>query len=345
MMKRRVNLFQTLSLRLYSSSHDILIDTKNGTKIVTLNRPKQLNALTHSMVKTLLSLYEKWNNDPFVKQIIVKSNCKAFCAGGDLKNVYQSKDPTFFIDQNALCILISNMRKPYISFLNGFTFGAGVGLSIYGKYRIINENTQFAMPESLIGFFCGIGGSFFLSRMPNSLGMYLGLTSFRFNATQTLYSGAATHYVESLKFSNLEQDMIENPNNLNQILETYSTKPNINMKEIEKIESVFCKPTIEDMIQELEYNKQDEWYVNILDQLQRVSPTALKVIHQQIVRGKNMNLEQCLEMEEKIVKKMLQGHDFFEGVRSLLIEKDKKFQWNPKHLKDVTSTMIDSHFS
>jgi enoyl-CoA hydratase/carnithine racemase len=336
---------------------DLLFDNKNGTQIITLNRPDQLNALNLSMVRKLTPNYRLriLSEDQKIKTFILKgAGNKAFCAGGDIKAIAKSKDPTFFREEYELNHLIGTMPKPHVAIIDGITMGGGVGLSVHGSHRIATETTMFAMPETAIGFFTDVGGSYFLPRLPRHLGMYLGLTGARLKGKQVLAAGIATHYVERSALPELENLIIEtnteDPKHLSQILsekypiEGASTLLEDLIPDIDKIDRIFSGKTVKEIMKSLEALGNDEWAINSLKAMRAASPTSLRVVHRQITLGKHMTFKECFLMEEGIAYQMMKGHDFFEGVRALLIDKDKNPKWQPPTLDQVERKTIDEYF-
>lgn len=334
------------------------------TQVVTLNRIQALNALDLDMVRIMTPLYEQWKNDASVQNIILKGQgSKAFCAGGDIKAIAETRDPTFFEEEYRLNLLIGTYPKPHIALLNGITMGGGVGLSVHGKFRIATENTVFAMPESQIGFFCDVGGSYFLPRLPGALGMYLALTGGRLKGKEVTAAGIATHYVESTRLVELEQALINletsNETIIADTIAMFSTAvPSIATEEgaallhhKADIDRIFSKGSVQDIVnalqQEQEQKDKGEWARKTLQAMQNVSPTSLRIIHRQLKIGKLLpTLKECLHMELGIAKQMMatEKGDFFEGVRALLVDKDKKFNWTPSTIAEVKREQIDLFF-
>jgi 3-hydroxyisobutyryl-CoA hydrolase len=292
-------------------------------------------------------LYEHWNGNGVTKGIILQgSSEKAFCAGGDIKDIYYSKNPEFFKKEYKLNQMIGNLKIPHIAIIDGIVMGGGVGLSVHGSHRIATETSTFAMPETAIGFFCDVGGSHFLSRLPKHLGIYLALTGARLKGKELLYAGVATHYVPREKLETLKSGILTKNEPLEEIIRgVHSEEGGIEKLNLplDKIDTIFSKVTIEEIIAELEQGN-DEWSKSTLKTLEKLSPTSLKVVLKQINNGKSMDLKQCLEMEYRIAEEMMSGSDFFEGVRAMLIDKDKSPKWNPSSLDQVTDEAVNAYF-
>ncbi|MDP3532659.1 MAG: enoyl-CoA hydratase/isomerase family protein [Alphaproteobacteria bacterium] len=343
------------------SHHDeIIIQERNNLGILTLNRPKALNALNYAMIKTLTKQLKVWADDNSIKAVLVKgAGDKAFCAGGDVRAMYHAKQQgehdfliQFYEDEYNLNYLINTFPKPYISFLNGITMGGGAGVSINGKYRLATEKLIFAMPETNIGFFPDVGGTHFLSRCPDAMGLYLGLTGDKIDAKDSYALGLVTHYTSSSSLPALEETLIETQwgddsfqqidDILSEIHQDPGTHPLKNKEKI--IEHCFGQKDINSIITTLKATD-DSWAKNCADQLMQKSPTSLKVTHKQIILGKNLDLKKGLEMEYRLSQSFMNENEFFEGVRALLIDKDQKPIWQPSKLDDISAQQVDTYFN
>ncbi|KAF0985185.1 hypothetical protein FDP41_000224 [Naegleria fowleri] len=341
-----------------------------SVQVITLNRPKALNSLNLEMVRELTPRYEQLSssNDP-CKMIILKgTGDKAFCAGGDIKAIYESKDPKFFAEEYQLNYLIGSLyekhKKVQIALLNGITMGGGVGLSVQpDTIRVATEKTVFAMPETAIGFFCDVGGSYFLPRIPiKGLGMYLALTGARLKGEQCVVAGIATHFVPSDKLGELEELLVKLSREHNGLLspqiigseitkhfpqdQYLNTSHAKSFLQHEKEISLFdpsVNPTVHDIIESLK-KLNTHHAEHTLKTLEQMSPTSLRVVHRQLRMGAVLGYKECFDMELGIAKHMMFGHDFFEGVRALLVDKDKNPKWNPPTLDQVKKKEIDAYF-
>ncbi len=342
--------------------NNILFEIKNNLGIITLNRAAALNAISGEMFSILFSELEKWKNDASIKAVLIKSSCeKAFCAGGDLREIYQNrhesieKTSDYFALEYAVDSLIYHYPKPYISFLNAITMGAGVGISIHGSHPIGTENLKLAMPETKIGYFPDVGASYYLSRLPNAMGIYLGLTGNTINAADAKELNLIKHIVPSENLHNLEKKLIEtdfnfsDKNRVTEIInaveiQSEQTKQSDLLKNNDIIQNCFSQESVEKIINTLK-NNQNNFCAEIFDQLQQRSPTSLKVTLEQFRRAKSMSFDQVIEMDFFIAKQMLLGHDFFDGIRAMVIDKDHHPQWNPSELNNVTDEMVSQYFN
>ncbi|XP_026489150.2 3-hydroxyisobutyryl-CoA hydrolase, mitochondrial [Vanessa tameamea] len=349
MFKLRI-LPQTTSLikrTMSSQEADVLFETINNAGIITLNRPKALNSLNTSMVSKLLPQLREWENSKNL--VIIKgAGDKAFCAGGDVKlAIDKVEGPKFFYTEYNVNYLIGKYKIPYIAFINGITMGGGLGMSVHGRYRVATEKTIIAMPETKIGLFPDVGGSYFLPRLQVNLGLYLGLTGDRLKGKDVVKAGIATHFVSSKRLYELEKLLLRCTsemeihsllNKFNEPPEEFSLAPNI-----KHINYCFAASTVEEIIERLE-KVQNEWSVKTLKTLNQMCPGSLKITMRALQRGAQLDLPQCLKMEYRLTCRATENHDFPEGVRALLIDKDNNPQWKPKTLAEVDDGYVESYF-
>lgn len=343
------------------SHHDeIIIQERNNIGILTLNRPKALNAINYAMVKTLTKQLQLWADDNAIKAVLIKgAGDKAFCAGGDVRAMYHAKQQgehdsliQFYEDEYNLNYLINTFPKPYLSMLNGITMGGGAGISINGKYRLATEKLIFAMPETTIGFFPDVGGTHFLSRCPDAMGLYLGLTGDKINAKDAYALGLVTHYTSSTTLPAFEETLIETQwhddpfQQIDELLQNIHQHPGAYpLKAKEKIiEHCFGQPDVNNIITTLKATN-DDWAQHCANQLSQKSPTSLKVTHKQIILGKDLDLKKGLEMEYRLSQSFMNENEFFEGVRALLIDKDQKPKWHPAKLEDISAQKVETYFN
>ncbi|XP_046914968.2 3-hydroxyisobutyryl-CoA hydrolase isoform X1 [Dermatophagoides farinae] len=355
-----INQQQKRKMSTTTTTDEVLFETKGDKALITLNRPKALNSLSLNMVRLIYPQLVKWDADPNIRMIIIKSNMeKAFCAGGDVREIAESGPNSelsrnFFREEYILNHKISVLGVPYIALINGICMGGGVGVSVHGPFRVSTENTIIAMPETQIGFFCDVGGSYFLPKLPGKLGVYLGLTGRRLKGLDIQKAGLATHFVPSSHISALENDLyrIENANaaKISHLLSKYQEqwkdeyKQEFSLKPyIGRINSAFDADSVEQIVQNLEKDG-SEWAKEVLEDLSKASPTSLKVTFEQLKRGKSLSLPDCLTMEYRLSQNILQHKDFYIGIRARLIEKTNNPQWDPKTLAEVTNQTVQSMF-
>uniref|UniRef100_A0A2H8TVH3 3-hydroxyisobutyryl-CoA hydrolase, mitochondrial n=1 Tax=Melanaphis sacchari TaxID=742174 RepID=A0A2H8TVH3_9HEMI len=336
---------------------DVLFEVKNDVGIITLNRPKALNSLNLSMVDKIRPKLKEYESQ--VRMVIVQgAGGKAFCAGGDVKSITVNGvgatsielGKNFFRSEYSMNSMIGKYKIPYVSLIDGITMGGGVGISVHGKYRVATERTLFAMPETAIGLFCDVGGSHILSRLDRHMGIMLGLTGCRLLGSDVAKVGIATHYVHSSKLDGLRAKLIEDVRDPGIVLaenaEDLSGVKFTMAPFVEKIDSIFSHERVEAIVDALKTDG-SKWAQGMLKTLNEVSPTGLKITRKEILKGKNLSLDECLIMEHRLAYRSVEAkysEDFFEGVRALLIDKDKKPKWCPASLEDVKDEIIDKYF-
>lgn len=332
---------------------EVFFEVKESLGLITLNRPKALNALTLSMVRKIHPKLKEWENDSSIKYVLIKAQGeKAFCAGGDIRALHDwgknNEDEAigFYREEYTLNQYIKRYPKPYISLVNGIVMGGGVGLSVHGSHRIAGENYSFAMPETGIGLFPDVGGSFFLSRLKYEAGTYLALTGSRIKAADAIFLKTATNFVKSENFSSIINDLSKGERDPGDILTSYSSSPD-EESEFEMISDFSLKNfkgnTIEEIIDNLKNNNSD-FARKILSIIGTKSPTSLKVALRSLQLGRKNSFEDCMKMEFRMVNKVMNDHDFYEGVRALIIDKDNKPSWSPKSIEDVDDGFVDEFF-
>ncbi|CAF3353161.1 unnamed protein product [Rotaria sp. Silwood1] len=344
-----------------STNDEVKFDYINKTGIILLNKPKTLNALSLPMIHQIYPKMKEWESDGKTQLVIIKSTTsKAFCAGGDIKALLAktSEGETlrreFFREEYKLNYLTGSYKLPYVAIINGITMGGGCGLSVHGPFRIATETTTIAMPETAIGLFPDVGGSHFLPRLPSNLGVFLGLTGYRLRGIDNYHAGIATHFVPTNKLEEIERKLVEIPNAdyntvnafLNQHAKMTDAQERFSLeRELPLINDLFSIDTknVETILEKLKSNGSD-FALKQLSILEKMSPTSLKLTFEQIKRGKNLNLKDCLIMEYRMVQNVMKGHDFFEGVRAVLVDKDNKPQWKPNSLKNVSDKEIEQYF-
>nr|QWJ73355.1 3-hydroxyisobutyryl-CoA hydrolase 1-2 [Isatis tinctoria] len=349
-----------------ASHSQVLVEEKSSVRILTLNKPKQLNALCFNMISRLLQLFRAYEEDPSVKLVILKGQGRAFCAGGDVppvvRHIVQGKwrlGADFFSDEYTLNYVMATYSKPQISILNGIVMGGGAGVSIHGRFRVATEKTLFAMPETELGLFPDVGASYFLSRLPGFFGEYVGLTGARLDGAEMLACGLATHFVHSTRLAALEADLCRVGSSdtitfASTILNTYSQKPHLKQhsayRRLDVIDRCFSRRTIEDIISALEREgtqETDEWISATIRALKKASPASLKIALRSIREGRFQGVGQCLVREYRMVCHVMKGaisKDLVEGCRAILIDKDRNPKWEPRSLEEMKDNMVEKYF-
>lgn len=337
---------------------DISFEVNNHLAKITLNRPKALNALNYSMFEQFHAHLVQWQKDTSIKAVIARSDCeKAFCAGGDIRAIYENKHLSaddlsdYFRLEYAINLLIAHFKKPYIALTHGITMGGGIGISLHGSHCVAAENLRWAMPETLIGFFPDVGATYYLSRLPNHVGTYLALTGNAIDAQTALQLGLVKTCVSLENFDTLEKKLTETPFDSNdfdavtKVINQFSAN-DLDVEKIlpiKEIASTFCFSTIEEILNALS-SLNTVWSQETLSQLLKRSPTSLKVAHHQLHIAKAKTIDEVIAMDFRIAHTMLEHHDFYEGVRAAVIDKDKNPKWKPRNIVDVTDEVVSLYF-
>lgn len=330
----------------------ILFETRGALGLITLNRPKALNALTHGMCigmrKTLLA----WEQDPAIRVVAIKGQGpRAFCAGGDIRAMADSsieKTPAaanFLRDEYRVNGLIGAFSKPYVALTHGVVMGGGAGVSVHGTHRLADEDLVFAMPETGIGFIPDIGASYFLSRCPGEVGMYLALTGTRIGLGDALALGLMTASVAASDYDALIARLAAGGTPGEAIAAFARAAPSSPMAEHRsQIDRIFAAGSVEAVLERLERDGSE--FAAATARLMRTrSPTSLKLAFALIRRGKDLPRAECLKMEYRVGSRVVMGHDFREGVRALLRDKDGRPRWEPSALAAVADQDIAGYFT
>tara|TARA_B100000427_G_scaffold309330_1_gene298276 strand:- start:1059 stop:2063 length:1005 start_codon:yes stop_codon:yes gene_type:complete len=324
---------------------EIIFLEKNNTGIITLNRPKALNALNIDMAKIFSEKLQEWNENVNIQRVLLIGEGKHFCAGGDVKSLYLTKNENnfkeeFFRIEYKLNYLISQFKKEYLSIWNGVVMGGGVGLSIYGDHRMATDNTKFAMPETSIGFFPDVGASYFLSNLPKNVGKFIGLTGQILEVNDLIYLGLATDY---FKIENLELLKNNYINSGELIRENFEVNNDTELiKNIELINLMF-EGNLNEIISNLENNK-SQFSSKILDIIYKKCPMSLYVSTKLINDAKGKSLKECLEIEYQLSQKLVYRTDFDNGVNSVLVTKDHNPQWSPAKIDQINTEELNKYF-
>lgn len=324
---------------------EIIFLEKNNTGIITLNRPKALNALNIDMAKIFSEKLQEWNENVNIQRVLLIGEGKHFCAGGDVKSLYLTQNENnfkeeFFRIEYKLNYLISQFKKEYLSIWNGVVMGGGVGLSIYGDHRMATDNTKFAMPETSIGFFPDVGASYFLSNLPKNVGKFIGLTGQILEVNDLIYLGLATDY---FKIENLELLKNNYINSGELIRENFEVNNDTELiKNIELINLMF-EGNLNEIISNLENNK-SQFSSKILDIIYKKCPMSLYVSTKLINDAKGKSLKECLEIEYQLSQKLVYRTDFDNGVNTVLVTKDHNPQWSPAKIDQINTEELNKYF-
>lgn len=320
--------------------------------LITLDRPKALNALTADMAAAMLDRLAAWRNDPGVSRVVVRAvGERAFCAGGDIRNLYEwgragdDRARDFYRVEYTLNAAIKRFPKPYVALIDGIVMGGGVGISVHGSHRVGTDAVTFAMPETGIGLFPDVGATYVLPRMRGETGLFLGLTGARLKTADALHVGVLTHVVPRDRHGDLA-DALAEPGDTDAILSEFTdTAPPPDLPAHEPaIDRCFAAERVEEIIARLEADD-SEWAKTHVETLATKSPTSLKITFRQLRLGRTLAFEDAMRTEFRIVSRVLRGQEFFEGVRAVIIDKDNAPRWHPDRLDAVTDDQIDAYFA
>jgi enoyl-CoA hydratase len=341
-----------------STDRDILFERRGAAGVITLDRPHALNAVTHGMVHALSVQLAAWADDPAITRVIIRgAGERAFSAGGDIRALYElgraGRQPEalpFWRDEYTLNAFIKRYPKPYVALIDGMVMGGGVGVSIHGSHRVAGEKFQFAMPEVGIGFFPDVGATWLLPRMPGETGTYSALTGERLKAADAVATGIATHHVASAGFPDLLDALCGNVS-VDALLAAFAGPagqgPLIHRSAT--IDRLFVGDRVEDILDRLDREakggKDADWARATAMTIRTKSPTSLKIALKQMRRGRTWSFADCLKAEFRIVSRVVYGHDFYEGIRAVIIDKDNAPRWRPATLEAVSDAEVERHFA
>ena len=341
-----------------TDTSEVLVETRGPLAIVTLNRPKALNALTFNMIKELDSNLRSISKDSSITAVaLLGAGEKAFCAGGDVVALTRRDEGSdelraeFFREEYVLNHLIHTFPKPYIPLVDGISMGGGVGVSVHGSHTVATEKVMFAMPETAIGLFPDVGGSYFLPRLPGELGTYLALTNSRLKGRDVVGGGIYDAYVESARLPELVDALADADWSgdadavADAAIGRFAAEAGTFALEAERacIDRCFGFDTVQDILAALDATASpfaDEAAAAIRAKSPLMSAVSLK----QLRLGRDLSFEDCMVMEYRMTQACMAGTEFFEGVRAMLVDKDRSPNWSPDTLDAVTPEMIDAHF-
>ena len=342
---------------------EITVDIRNRVAHLTLNRPQALNALSYDMVLSLADLFTHWAKDDTINAIVMRgAGVKAFCAGGDIRALRESAlhngtlHHDFFIDEYRLDYQLHRYVKPVVCLLDGIVMGGGMGLSQGSGFRIVGPKTKMAMPETGIGLFPDVGGSYFLSRSP--VGLYLGLTGQMFKASDALYANLADRFMTTEAIATLvaqldaHQWSAEPARDIAALIDALATEPDDAATLVPlqaAIDQHFAaQKSVAEMIASLEGESRpgfQSWASKTAALLKTRSPTLLEVTRRQLNRGAKMTLAECFRMELGIVYHCFEHGDLMEGIRAVILDKDNQPGWNPATLAALDPDAVADFFA
>lgn len=336
------------------SEPEVLTRIEGRVGRITLNRPQALHALTTRMCRDITRALLAWKDDPAVELVLLDhSGERGFCAGGDIRMLAESgagdgaSAREFFFTEYRLNDLLFRYPKTTVAIMDGVTMGGGVGLSRPCRFRVATERTTFAMPETGIGLFPDVGGGWYLSRIPDHIGLWLALTGARIKAADCELLGIATDYVESAKLAELKAGILADPaatETLLTELEADPGRPPVAQHQ-DEIARLFAGDSVEAITAALEAAGTD-WAAEQLKVMRTKSPQTMKVAFRQLQLGaRARTFAENMAMEYRIGARVVQRHDFLEGVRAVIVDKDNAPKWSPATLEGVTEAMLDEIFA
>lgn len=317
---------------------DVLTEVDRGVGRILLNRPKALNALTAGMVAAIDRALAGWEHVPLSAVVFASTSPKAFCAGGDIRTIREHSlagdagaSERFFASEYRLNARIAGYPVPVVSLIDGVCMGGGLGLSVHGGFRVVTERAALAMPETGIGFFPDVGASYFLSRLPGAIGMYLGLTGHRLDAADALYTGLATHFVPADGLDAVADALADHPGGpVDVVLNRLAGRSPVAESGLAAVRGdidwAFGAPTLGEIEKRL-HHLDTSWAASALAALESASPQSLETTHALLARGRQRTLRECLDAELALARTTIRTPDFLEGVRAALVDKDRSPAW------------------
>jgi enoyl-CoA hydratase len=333
----------------------IAIAVEGSAGVVTLDRPRALNALTTAMRGEIAAAFKAWARDPQVyAALIVSATDRAFCAGGDVREMVdwgrnRPRDALRSLaEEYSLNWQLDCFSKPTISLMDGTVMGSGVGITLYGTHRVAGERYRFAMPETGIGLFPDDGAGWAFARMPGEIGMYLALTGRAVCRADAYRLGLVTHCIPAARFGEIRAALAD-ADPVDPVLDERHEAPGAG--ELEALRPViarcFAGDSVADIVARLEAERGAEraWAQGVLSDLARCSPTSLAVTHRHVRSARGADLARVLAENYRLASRFMQGHDFYEGVRAALVDRDHAPKWQPASIGEVTLSMVDAYFA
>ena len=343
-----------------SAPEEVLVETLGALGIITLNRPKALNALSLGMIRAIDQAAIRFARDPAIGAVVIRgAGEKAFCAGGDVRALVMAPAGVdtaklardFFAEEYRLNHRIHHYPKPFVALIDGVTMGGGCGLSLHSPFVVATERSMVAMPETVLGLFPDIGATWFLNKCPGQIGVALGLTGRRVKAADLKAVGLASHYVPTAKLDALVAALADvadlNAASVGRVLDEYGQDPGPATLPDDRaaIDQIFAFDRVEDILAALE-RESAPWAADALATMRRASPTSLKVTLRQLREGAKLpDVAAMLRVEYRLAVRSVGGTDFPEGVRAILVDKDNKPVWRPPTLGEVDDARLDAFFA
>ena len=334
---------------------DVLVREHGALRRITLNRPQALNAVTLDMAVTMTAHLRAWASDPAVGAVLIDgSGERAFCAGGDIRAIYDAAisgdalPARFWATEYNLNVMIARYPKPLIAVMDGLVMGGGVGLSAHASHRIVTDRSAVAMPEVGIGFFPDVGVSYFLARAPGEVGLHLALTGDRIAAGDAIYCGLADVHIAAERLAEIPAAVADcrSAADATARLSALATPPAASGLEPARpwIDRCYSADHVEDIFERLR-NSRAEDAGTALETMRKASPTSLKITLRNLHAAASFHrVEECFKQDYRIALACIAGHDFIEGIRAAIVDKDRKPAWRPDKLEAVSPDIVDRHF-
>jgi len=335
-----------------SAEPEILLRREGRLGHIILNRPKAMNALTHSMVQAMSAALTEWASDDAVQTVLLTgSGDRGLCAGGDIVAIYRDAErggtetARFWADEYVLNAQIARYPKPYVAMMDGLVLGGGVGVSAHASIRIVTERTRLGMPETGIGFVPDVGGTYLLSRAPGELGTHLALTAGMVTGSDAIALGLADHYLNSEKIAGLAEALTRTDAHDAVRAMAEAAPPSPLLAERAWIDECYSFDTVEEIVGALQASS-SEAARDAAAVILTKSPTALKVTLASLRRARELSgLEEVLDQEYRVSLRFLAGPELVEGVRAQVIDKDRAPRWSPPTLAEVAPDAVDGYFA
>ena len=329
---------------------DLIIRQEGRAGRITLNRPKALNALTYNQSLEIERTIDRWADDAIVQLVIIDgAGERAMCAGGDVQALYEQREDggvsaaQFWRDEYRLNSKIGRYPKPFVAIMDGIVMGGGIGLSGHASHRIVTERSMLAMPETTIGLIPDVGGTWLLANAPGRLGEYLGMLGERMGAADAIYAGFADTFVSTEQLDKLVETLCDpsgDPVGLAAASFVSAPPPTVHADRQTDIDTIFAADSLEGIIENLQTSDAD-WSQGALKAIDQRSPLSLKLTLAAVREARTYkSLEDSLKLEFRLCSRLARHGEFFEGIRALLIDKDKAPKWNPSSVAGVSDAMV-----
>ncbi|MEW1821970.1 enoyl-CoA hydratase/isomerase family protein [Arthrobacter sp. NPDC080031] len=329
---------------------EVLFEKRGHLGVITLNRPKAVNALTAGMVHAMLERLTAWADDDAVRTVLVHgAGDRGLCAGGDIVAIYDDilrggdRTADFWAAEYRLNSLIARYPKPYVAFMDGLVLGGGVGISAHGSVRVVTERTRTGMPETTIGFVPDVGGTLLLSRSPGESGTHAALTGAHLSGADALFLGLADHFVPSESLPALAEAL--ESSTAEAAVGRFVQEPPASALSGQRgwIDDAYASDDAEEIVARLRAAGGDAAAAAVT--IEAKSPTAVKVTLESLRRVRGLSLEEALEQEYRVGVRCLAGPDFREGIRAQVVDKDRNPQWKPASLAEVSPAAVEGFFA